>query len=85
MNVILDKTLIEEIRVLKNVLKDFQNGNALGEWINKKAMKTFFDYSDTAIEQLEKRIVTSKIGRRTFYLKSSVLEELERNIVKKKH
>ena len=57
---------------------------SIGDWIPKKMAMKFFDYGDGSIVKLEEIIDTSKIGRRTFYSKSSLLDLLEQNKQKKK-
>lgn len=57
---------------------------SIGDWIPKKTVMKFFDYGEASIVKLEESIDTSKIGRRTFYSKSSLLDLLEHNKVKKK-
>lgn len=59
-----------------------KNSISIGDWIEKKSVMNFFDYGDTQIRNLEKenKLTVSKIGRRKFYSKESIIKLIEKNI-----
>ncbi len=52
------------------------------DWISRDSVKVFFGYKDTQLTSLEKKesLVVSKIGKRKFYSRESILNLLNRNI-----
>jgi hypothetical protein len=59
-----------------------EDGVAFGDWIPRKEVMKFFGYGETAMAEIEKKLTTSKIGRRVFISRSSLLALLEENIKK---
>lgn len=75
--------LHKEITALKLMLIDGNtNVLSIGSWINKKTALRFLDYSDNQLRKLEKEgaIISSRIGRRKFYQKESIIKLIEKNI-----
>lgn len=56
-------------------------GTALGDWINRKTLLRFFDYSDSSLNALENNgeIEFSVHGHRKFYSMKSVIDFIERH------
>jgi hypothetical protein len=82
-----DKNLFEELNKIKMMLGNLEkNSIAIGDWIPKKNVQKFFDYSNTQMLVLEKEngLVTSKIKGRKFYSFQSILELLDKNKTKLK-
>ena len=75
--------LMSEIKLIKQVLFNMEQKLApMGDWLPKKDLLRYFDYSDNQLRQLEKNhsIIVSKIGRRKFYSVKSIIDFLENNI-----
>ena len=74
--------LMSEIALIKqSMLAIEKNGTAIGGWMPKKAVMRYFDYADSQLRELEKSkaIEVSKVGRRTFYSKDSIIKLLNQN------
>jgi hypothetical protein len=74
--------LINEINQIKQLLLSVErNTSQMGDWLPKKVVMRFFDYGETQLRTLETsgEIVVSKIGRRKFYSKKSILKLLKNN------
>ena len=74
-----NKEILSEIRLIKKAL--FENGNMyapIGDWLPKKAVMRFFDYSDNQMRTLEKEsnLLVKTIGRRKFYSTESIIKFL---------
>ncbi len=54
----------------------------IDDWIPYNVVKRFFNYGDSQMRIIEKEqsLITSKIGNRKFYKKSSITELLNKNI-----
>lgn len=76
-----NKTTNEHLADIKSLLKQhtFLENN-IGGWISKEKVKAFFQYEDNQLRKIEKYLITSKIGRRTFYLDDSITQLLMNNI-----
>ena len=80
-----DKNIREELLHIKKLLIKLENNSPVfGDWVPKKTVQKFFDYSDTQMRDLEKEqgLEFSKVKSRKFYLVKSILELLETNIIK---
>jgi hypothetical protein len=81
------KNILEELLQIKKLLTELEKNSAVfGDWIPKKTVQKFFNYSSTQMLQLEKEhcLVISKIKSRKFYLVKSIIELLETNILNPK-
>ena len=81
------KNILEELLQIKKLLTELEKNSAVFvDWIPKKTVQKFFNYSATQMLQLEKEycLVISKVKSRKFYLVQSILELLETNIIKTK-
>ena len=75
--------LLDRIQSLENQLSMFVDLPSIGDWIPKKYVMKLLDYGDTAMADLEKVVVTSRIGRRVFYSRKSLIALIEKNQLKK--
>lgn len=80
-----NKTTIEHLSEIKSLLKQhiFMENN-IGGWVTKDKVKAFFQYEDNQLRKIEHLLISSKIGRRTFFLIDSIIELLKNNIKIKK-
>ncbi len=79
------KKIFEELLQIKQLLIQLEkNSTVLGDWIPKKTVQKFFDYSDTQMRVIEKqhKLQVSKIKARTFYSVESVLNLLQSHKIK---
>lgn len=68
----------EDLNLIKSIII---NQYCLGGWIPKKFALKYLDYSNTKFYELieSKEIVISKIGRRYFVQKQSLIDLINRN------
>ena len=79
------KSILEELLQIKQLLTQLEKNSAvLGDWIPKKSVQKFFDYSNTQMRVIEKqhKLQVSKIKARSFYSVESVLNLLESHKIK---
>jgi hypothetical protein len=75
--------ILQKIEELKIIF--IKNNNCLFDnWISWNEAKDFFDYGSTQMSTLEKNgeLLISKVGRRKYIHRDSVIRLLERNIVR---
>jgi hypothetical protein len=74
--------LRSEIKLIKQAVASIErNGSVIGDWLPKKAVLRFLDYSDNQLRLLERKnmIEFSKIGRRKFYSVKSIIQLIEQH------
>jgi hypothetical protein len=65
--------LKKELAEINKQLKSMQLHNPLREkWMPRKEVMEFLGYGATQMAQLEKKLITTKIGKRKFYLRNSL-------------
>lgn len=77
--------VLQELMQIKKQLELLQPETAKisSDWISWKEVMKFFEYKDTQMAEMvmEHQLIVTKIGRRKFIKRSSVIELLEKNIV----
>jgi hypothetical protein len=78
----LSKMLVEITDLKLQLL--LQNNPFTGEWIPRNLLMNFMQYADTQMSALEKteNLVVSKVGKRKFYHRDSILRMLKDSIIK---
>lgn len=77
--------ILKEIKAIKESLISAEKyGFSVGDWMPKKLVMRFFDYGSTKLLELEKSklIIYTKIGGRKFYSIKSIIDLMQKNIVK---
>lgn len=75
------KDVLSEINKIKMSLMELEKRmTVFGDWIPKKTVQKFFDYSDTQMRDFEKEqgLVFSKIKSRKFYSMKSIILVIEK-------
>jgi hypothetical protein len=76
------KNILEELLKIKKLLAELEKNSAVfGDWIPKKTVQKFFDYSDTQMRDFEKEqgLEFSKIKSRKFFSIQSILTLLDKH------
>ena len=79
--------LIEEIAAIKKQLVQSRELNQVTpDWLPRKDVMRFLSYGDTQMASLEKsgQIVVSKVGKRKFVNRLSIIKLIEKNIQQNK-
>jgi len=78
--------IVDELSAIRKQLDTIKpvGSNFSSEWISWKEAMLFFDYKDTQMAEMviEHKLVVTKVGRRKFIKRSSIIELLEKNIIK---
>lgn len=77
--------LLQEIKDIKSLLQELKDNPPIApEWIPRSRVKDFFNYGETQMAFLEKteNLVMTKVGHRKFFHRNSVVELLNKNIIK---
>jgi len=80
----LHRKLDTVISILRNLpVKSQEN---LGDWLNEDQAKELLGYGTTSLWGLRRtgKIESSKVGGRTYYSRSSIIEYLEKNAQKRR-
>jgi hypothetical protein len=80
LNLILDR--LEKIELKLNELQSSLNSQQVtNDWLPRKIVMKFFDYGETAMNELEKRekIPCCQIKHRKFYSRQAIIEILNKN------
>lgn len=75
-------TLLEEVIQLKQTILRSLPSPISTEWISRKDVMNYLDYADTQMAALEKsgKIVVSKVGKRKFVHRDSIVKLVESGI-----
>ncbi len=74
----------KDIETIKStIIRMDRYGITIGDYIPEKLVGSFFSYSDTKLREFrnENKVIYSKIGKRFFYSKESIIKLLNNNII----
>jgi|SRR5436190_7458949 hypothetical protein len=77
--------IVNELSTIRKQLDGIKpHSTVSSDWISWKEVMLFFDYKDTQMAEMvvEQKLVVTKVGRRKFIKRTSILTLLENNIVK---